>query len=463
MINKWLKGLTGKSASQNTVEHKEQDEGHKKEAQKKVAKDEPEGRTSRGGKNKQSSQRKAKPVKTWDISQFQVEPAEGKTRFHDFDLPLSVMHAIADLGFQYCSPIQAQSLPHTLEGHDAIGKAQTGTGKTAAFLITILSDLLKNPIEEQRFQSEPRALIIAPTRELVMQIGKDAEQLCQYAGLHVATLIGGMDYAKQQRDMNSKVVDIVVATPGRLLDFQKRGDLHLDLVELLVIDEADRMLDMGFIPQVRSIIRSTPQKTHRQTLLFSATFTDNIMRLIEQWTHEPVSIEIEPERVATDSVDQRVYLCSGQEKFSLLKNILAEDEVESAIIFANRRDQVRRLEERLRKGGLRCGMLSGEVAQNKRTKTLEDFRSGKINVLVATDVAGRGIHIDGISHVFNFTLPEDPEDYVHRIGRTGRAGKKGVSISFVCEDDAFNLPAIEELLGEKLPCTSPPESMLKHR
>lgn len=463
MITKWLKGIKGKAVSQEAAAQTQHKAPEKtpQNVSKKAQEDKPGGGgADKQQKSQQRPERKAKPAKVWDLSQFPVEPEEGKIRFHDFDLPVPLMHAIADLGFQYCSPIQAQSLPDTLAGHDVIGKAQTGTGKTAAFLITIINDLLKKPIDEQRYQSEPRALIIAPTRELVIQIGKDAELLCKHAGLHVATLIGGMDYAKQQRDMNRKAVDIVVATPGRLLDFQKRGDLHLDLVELLVIDEADRMLDMGFIPQVRSIIRATPPKTHRQTLLFSATFTDDIMRLIEQWTFEPVRIEIEPDNVATDTVDQRVYLCSGQQKFTLLKNILAENEVESAIIFANRRDQVRRLEERLRKSGVRCGMLSGEVAQNKRTKTLEDFRNGRINVLVATDVAGRGIHIDGISHVFNFTLPEDPEDYVHRIGRTGRAGKTGISISFVCEDDAFNLPAIEELLGDKLPCTSPPESML---
>jgi ATP-dependent RNA helicase RhlB len=195
-------------------------------------------------------------------------------------------------------------------------------------------------------------------------------------------------------------------------------------------------------------------------LLFSATFTDEVMRLTEQWTEDPVKIEIEPDHVATDSVDQRLYMVSSQQKFTLLKNILSQSEVESAIIFANRRDQTRRLEEKLRRGGFKCGLLSGEIAQNKRTRTLEDFRSGKINVLVATDVAGRGIHIDNVSHVFNFTLPEDPEDYVHRIGRTGRAGKSGVSISFVCEDDAFNIPGIEAMLGEKLSCVSPPEDLL---
>ena len=214
---------------------------------------------------------------------------------------------------------------------------------------------------------------------------------------------------------------------------------------------------MGFIPQVKRIIRLTPSKQSRQTLLFSATFTDDIIRLTEQWTFEPVNIEIEPENVATDNVDQRVYLVEEREKFQILQRIIRMPEAESVIVFANRRDQTRRLHERLRKSGIRCGLLSGEIPQNKRTQTLAQFKDGTIQVLVATDVAGRGIHVDGISHVVNFTLPEDPEDYVHRIGRTGRAGATGTSISFASEDDAFLLPEIEKLLGNKLACEQPPE------
>ncbi len=410
---------------------------------------------------KKHGQSRSKPKQaSWSIEQFQVPEEEGKTRFHDLDLDDRLMHGIADQGFQYCSPIQAGSLPQTLQGHDVIGKAQTGTGKTAAFLITIINDLLNNPIEEERFSGEPRALIIAPTRELVVQIGEDAKGLCKHTGLKVATLIGGMDYQKQLHQLQNHLVDIVVASPGRLLDFQSRRDLFLDHVELLVIDEADRMLDMGFIPQVRRIVRSTPRRESRQTLLFSATFTSEVLSLSEQWTFEPITIEIEPESVATDTVDQRVYIVSTEDKYKLLHNILKQPEVESAIIFANRRDQTRKLHERLQRAGIKCGMLSGEVAQNKRSKTLQDFKDGKLKVLVATDVAGRGIHVKGISHVINYTLPEDPEDYVHRIGRTGRAGATGTSISFACEDDAFLLPTIEELLGDKLPCTQPPEGLL---
>lgn len=352
-------------------------------------------------------------------------------------------------------------MPHTLQGHDAIGKAQTGTGKTAAFLITIFNDLLENPPQSERFLGEPRALVIAPTRELVMQIAADAEELAKYTGLNVATLIGGMDYQKQLNRLNNHVVDLVVATPGRLLDFMGRRDLYLDHIEILVLDEADRMLDMGFIPQVKRIVRATPHKDNRQTLLFSATFTQDIINLSNQWTFEPVTVEIEPESVAADAVDQKVYLVSSEQRYRVLTNLLRSEAAVSVIIFANRRDQVRRLHERLRKSGVAAGILSGEVAQAKRTKTLEQFKRGDIKVLVATDVAGRGIHVDGVSHVVNYNLPEDPEDYVHRIGRTGRAGATGVSISFASEDDAFLLPDLEALLGSRLECTHPPEDLLR--
>jgi len=380
--------------------------------------------------------------------------------FGSLDLAPSLMRGIEGLGFEKCSPIQAQILPHTLEGHDAIGKAQTGTGKTAAFLITLFNDLLNNPIEGERYLAEPRAVILAPTRELVMQIADDARQLGKYTGVSTVTLIGGADYAKQLAKVNDRVTDIVVATPGRLIDFIQRGDMYLDRVESLVLDEADRMLDMGFIPQVKRIVRSTPRKEDRQTLLFSATFSQDIINLAQQWTFDPITVEIEPERVATENVDQRVYLLESRDRLNVLKRILAMPEATSVIVFANRRDVVRKVHERLQRQGLDCGILSGEIAQVRRTKTLERFKSGKLRVLIATDVAGRGIHVDGVSHVVNYDLPEDPEDYVHRIGRTGRAGEKGVSISFASEDDAFLLPEIEALLGESLKCTQVPEELL---
>ena len=434
---------------------------HKTQAQSKA-----EGEASAATPGKRPKKRRRRTAKSkaaapaWSLEDFQVETREGETRFHDLSLRDELMHGIADLGFQYCSPIQASILPHTLQGHDAIGKAQTGTGKTAAFLITIFNDLLCHPIEGERFVGEPRALVIAPTRELVMQIAADAQELAAHTGLQVATLIGGMDYQKQLNRLSNHVVDLVVATPGRLLDFMGRRDLYLDHVEILVLDEADRMLDMGFIPQVKRIVRATPHKEHRQTLLFSATFTQDIINLSQQWTFQPIKVEIEPESVATDSVDQKVYLVSSQQRYRVLNNLLRSEEATSVIVFANRRDQVRRLHERLRKSGVACGILSGEIPQVKRSRTLEQFKQGAIKVLVATDVAGRGIHVSGVSHVVNYNLPEDPEDYVHRIGRTGRAGATGTSISFASEDDAFLLPDLEALLGSRLECTHPPQELL---
>lgn len=396
----------------------------------------------------------------WDISMFPVAREEGKTRFHDFDLETPLMHAIADLGFSYCSPIQAQSLPYALKGRDVVGKAQTGTGKTAAFLTAIIDDLLKNPIAEKRYAGEARALVIAPTRELVIQIAEDAKLLCKHTDLKIHTLVGGMDYVKQQRHLHNDLVDILVATPGRLLDFCGNKDVYLDQLEMLVIDEADRMLDMGFIPQVRQIVRQAPRREDRQTLFFSATFTDEVRNLVEQWTYEPVTVDIQPESVATDSVTQHVYLSSTEEKYTLLYNLIQQENAESMIVFANRRDECRDLQEKLQRHGIKAGLLSGEIAQNKRVSTLDAFKDGTIKVLVATDVAGRGIHISGISHVVNFTLPEEPEDYVHRIGRTGRAGKLGTSISFACEDDAFRLEPLQTLLGKDIKCEQPPEHLL---
>ena len=271
--------------------------------------------------------------KKWELSEFQVPVVEGKTRFHDLDLPLDVMHAIADLGFEYCSPIQAQSLPYALNSQDVVGKAQTGTGKTAAFLLAIIDDFIKNPLEQQRYAGEARALILAPTRELVIQIAEDAKLLTKYTDLEVHALVGGMDYQKQQRDAQNRMVDILVATPGRLLDFCSNKDVHLDQIEVLVIDEADRMLDMGFIPQIRRIIGQTPKKTHRQTLLFSATFTQDVLSLVDQWTVDPITVEIQPDSVATGSVTQYVYLAAADEKYTLLYNILKQDDVESLMVF----------------------------------------------------------------------------------------------------------------------------------
>ncbi|MBW1802708.1 MAG: DEAD/DEAH box helicase, partial [Deltaproteobacteria bacterium] len=344
----------------------------------------------------------------WAVSQFKVPPVEGKTRFHDFDLPDPLLHAICDLGFEYCTPIQAEILPSSLSGKDANGRAQTGTGKTAAFLITVITRMLLNPIQGKRQPGTPRVLIIAPTRELVLQISEEARQLSKYCDLKTVSVFGGMDYVKQRTQLGAGPVDIIVATPGRLLDFQRRRDINLKKIEVLIIDEADRMLDMGFIPDIRKIIYATPPKDKRQTLLFGATLTEAITRLASQWTRNPVIVEIEPEKVAIDTVEQIVYTVTAGEKFALLFNIIDKEDLHRVLVFCNRRDEVRRLAETLTRHGINCSVLSGEVPQQKRIRRLEDFKNGKIRVLVATDVAGRGIHIEGMDHVVNFKLPHDP-------------------------------------------------------
>lgn len=397
----------------------------------------------------------------WIPANFAVDKVDGKQRFHDFSLPDELMQGIADLGFQYCTPIQAATIEHALQGRDIIGKAQTGTGKTAAFLVGIITDLLDFSYTHKRKLAEPRALIIAPTRELALQIAADAELLCKHTSLYVISMVGGMDYTKQRKELASRPVDIIVATPGRLIDFVRSKEVDLSNVEMLVLDEADRMLSMGFIPDVRTIIRSTPRKgEERQTLLYSATFTDEVMNLANQWTDNPVVVEMESERKTTDSVNQQVFLVEKKDKYKLLRNYIMQNNIERVIVFCNRRHQTRDLAEKLKKDGLRAALMSGEIPQHKRVKTLDDFKTGKIQVMVATDVAGRGIHVDGVSHVINYHLPEDADDYVHRIGRTGRAGSTGISICFACEDDSFMIPEIEQETGVKLNCIHPTEALL---
>jgi ATP-dependent RNA helicase RhlB len=422
-------------------------------------------------REKDKSQRKPRPKRrrskkrlrvddTWDISQFQVPPAEGKVRFHDLDLPDEIMHAVFDLGFQYCTPIQAEIMPSALAGRDASGQAQTGTGKTAAFLISNITNLIRNPIVGKRRSGSPRVLIIVPTRELVLQVTEEARTLSKYHPIGIVSIFGGMDYQKQKRRITERTVDMIVATPGRLLDFYEHGDLRLDKVESLVIDEADRMLDMGFIPQVRRIVRGTPPNHKRQTLLFSATLTSEVARLSSQWTTDPVIVEIEPEQVEVDTVDQIVYLVTTSEKIALVYNIITRQNLNRVIIFCNRKDETRRLADVMSQYRINCAALSGDVPQKKRIETLENFRAGNIRVLIATDVAGRGLHVEGISHVINYTLPNNPENYVHRIGRTGRAGATGTSVSFACEEDSFQIPAIEKFIGHGLHCTQPDKDWL---
>jgi len=391
----------------------------------------------------------------WSLDDFPVPEEPGRDRFHDFALPLPLMHAIGDLGFHYCTPIQSEVLPYSLADYDVTGQAQTGTGKTAAFLITILTRQWEYPLDDSRPSGTPRALVLAPTRELALQIESDAKSVAKYLDTHIVSVVGGMDFNKQRDALAEAPVDLLVATPGRLLDFINRRVIDLSRVEILVIDEADRMLDMGFIPDVRRIVYKTPHKRHRQTLFFSATFNDDVMRLAASWTLQPIHVAIEPDQIAVDTVDQKFWTVAAENKAKLLTELVAKKHLTRVMVFANRRDKTRALYEYLHDHGVSCEMLSGEVPQRKRLSTLDSFKRGKIQVLVATDVAGRGIHVEDVSHVINFDLPDDPEDYVHRIGRTGRAGATGVSISFVSENDAFNLPALEEFLGAPVTCTQP--------
>lgn len=396
-----------------------------------------------------------------DIETSQESQVEPQLTFAEYDLHPDLNKAIAALGFTAPTPIQAKTLPFTLEGADIIAQAQTGTGKTAAFLISSMQQMLKEPYEGERFNGEPRLLVLAPTRELVMQIAADAEALSRYTHFNVLTLIGGTDYDKQKNILRNEIVDILVATPGRLIDFLGSKDVDLREVEVLVLDEADRMLDMGFINDVRKIVHATPHKPFRQTLFFSATFNEETNKLAHSWTLYPHEIRIESDQLTADTIEQITYLVTEEEKLTLLYNLLVREDWLKVIVFANRRDETRALFELLEKLGLPAAIMSGEIDQKKRIRTIEKFKSGEIQVLVATDVAGRGLHVDDVSQVVNYALPETPDDYVHRIGRTGRAGQLGTSVSFATEEEAFSIPDIEAHLGVKFRCEYPSPELLE--
>ncbi|MEJ2033961.1 MAG: DEAD/DEAH box helicase, partial [Deltaproteobacteria bacterium] len=346
----------------------------------------PANRPQGGRKKKPSSRPRRKPKKPasapetspWDPTLFQVPAAKGKTRFQDLDLPDEILHAIYDLGFEYCTPIQAEILPPVLVGKDAFGKAQTGTGKSAAFLIAIFTRLMRHSVPQGTKNGQPRALILAPTRELVVQITRDAEDLGKYSPVNTLAVFGGIDYEKQKQALKQERIDVLIATPGRLLDYARRKVVRLDQVEILVIDEADRLLDMGFIPDVRQIINQTPYKDKRQTMLFSATLTPQIGHLAAQWTREPITVEIEPEQVAAESVEQIVYLATSEEKFTVLYNLITQKDLDRVIVFCNRKDVTRKVRDKLYQHGISCALLSGDVPQNKRMRTLDNFKNGKI-------------------------------------------------------------------------------------
>lgn len=389
-----------------------------------------------------------------------VPVAEGKIRFLDLPIHPDVQFGIQRLGFQYCTPIQALTLPPLFENRDIAGKAQTGTGKTAAFLISTFTRLLNHPLAGDRKPGSVRALVMAPTRELAIQIHKDAEALGVFTGLRSVVVFGGMDHEKQRRSLNAPV-DLLIGTPGRIIDYSRGGSLDFSKTEVLVIDEADRMLDMGFIPDVKRIVAQLPKKADRQTMLFSATLDDSILRLSAGWLVEPVIIDSEPENLVSTNIEQTFYSVLREDKLALLLHVITHDEFDRMLIFGNRKDVNLRLQEDLERYGISVPILSGDIPQDRRIKILERFRSGEEKIVIATDVAARGIHVDDVSIVVNYDLPERAEDYVHRIGRTGRAGRLGKSISFLCEYGAYNLPEIEKLLDQTFSSTQPEEEMLK--
>ncbi|MBW2477044.1 MAG: DEAD/DEAH box helicase [Deltaproteobacteria bacterium] len=376
-------------------------------------------------------------------------------RFTDLDLPAEVLEGINAAGFSELTPVQVETIPLALSGHDVAAQAQTGTGKTAAFLIALFSRLLTDHQGERR---NPRALILAPTRELVLQIFADATGLGANCPFKIQPIFGGVDYEKQRQALKDGV-DVIVATPGRLIDYYKQQVFKLDQIEVVVIDEADRMFDMGFIKDLRYILRKLPSFQTRQTMLFSATLSQRVMELAYEFTDLAKKVHIEPEQVAAERVEQKLYHVAYREKFALLMGLLKRDsELQRVMIFTNTKREAESVANRLKVNGFKAAVISGDIPQRKRMRLLQDFKESRLHFLVATDVASRGLHIDEVTHVINYDLPQDPEDYVHRIGRTARAGAAGKAVSFVDEDLVFHLADIEEYLGSKIPSYFPEDA-----
>src|ERR1700723_3416973 len=373
-----------------------------------------------------------------------------KLTFESLEIPESVKRGIADLGYIRCTPIQAQTLPLALAGHDVAGQAQTGTGKTAAFLIALFNRLLTHERVPNRPANAPRAIVIAPTRELAVQIHSDAEAIGKYLDLKLAIVFGGVDYEKQRRTLEEGV-DVLIGTPGRIIDYFKQHVFDLRAIQVAVLDEADRMFDLGFIKDIRFILRRLPHPTERLNMMFSATLSHRVMELAYEHMNNPELIRIEPDKMTVDRVRQVLYFPSTEEKIPLLMGLLRRIDARRTMVFVNTRRVAEVLERTLTANGFVAQALSGDVPQTKRLKMMRDFHNGEIAVLIATDVASRGLHIPDVSHVFNFDLPNDAEDYVHRIGRTARAGAEGDAISFGCEEYAISLPDIERYIGHQIP------------
>jgi ATP-dependent RNA helicase RhlB len=371
--------------------------------------------------------------------------------FSSFELHPALLAGLEAAGFTRCTPIQALTLPVTLPGRDVAGQAQTGTGKTLAFLVTVINRLLSRPALAERKPEDPRALILAPTRELAIQIHKDAVKFGADLGLKFALVYGGVDYDKQ-RALLQAGADVIIATPGRLIDYVKQHKVvSLHACEVCVLDEADRMFDLGFIKDIRFLLRRMPACTERQTLLFSATLSHRVLELAYEHMNDPEKIVVESEYITNSKVRQLMYYPADDEKIPLLLGLLSRSEGARTMVFVNTKAFVERVARALDRAGYRVGVLSGDVPQKKRESLLKKFQAGQLELLVATDVAARGLHIDGVSHVYNYDLPFDAEDYVHRIGRTARLGAEGDAISFACERYAMSLPDIEAYIEQKIP------------
>ncbi|MCC8541572.1 ATP-dependent RNA helicase RhlB [Xanthomonas euvesicatoria] len=371
--------------------------------------------------------------------------------FSSFDLHPALIAGLESAGFTRCTPIQALTLPVALPGGDVAGQAQTGTGKTLAFLVAVMNRLLIRPALADRKPEDPRALILAPTRELAIQIHKDAVKFGADLGLRFALVYGGVDYDKQ-RELLQQGVDVIIATPGRLIDYVKQHKVvSLHACEICVLDEADRMFDLGFIKDIRFLLRRMPERGTRQTLLFSATLSHRVLELAYEHMNEPEKLVVETESITAARVRQRIYFPSDEEKQTLLLGLLSRSEGARTMVFVNTKAFVERVARTLERHGYRVGVLSGDVPQKKRESLLNRFQKGQLEILVATDVAARGLHIDGVKYVYNYDLPFDAEDYVHRIGRTARLGEEGDAISFACERYAMSLPDIEAYIEQKIP------------
>ncbi|MGB5580689.1 MAG: DEAD/DEAH box helicase [Woeseia sp.] len=380
-------------------------------------------------------------------------------RFDSLDLHPDLRAGIKATGFEFCTPIQAQTLPLALDNKDVAGQAQTGTGKTAAFLIAAFQRMLNVPRPDSDAQKQPRTFILAPTRELAVQIAADAEDLGKHAGFKIGLAYGGTDYEKQRRTIQDGI-DMLVGTPGRIIDYYKQGVFRLDEVQVAILDEADRMFDLGFIKDIRYLLRKLPPPDQRLNMLFSATLSQRVMELAYEHMNEPELIRVEPDKMTADRVRQAIFFPANEDKLPLLVGLIREMGAGRIMVFVNMKRDAEKVQAYLQENAINALAISGDVPQNKRQNMLKRFQSGELQVLIGTDVASRGLHVPDVQYVINYDLPNDREDYVHRIGRTARAGAAGDAISFGCETYVESLPDIEDYIGHKIPVANYDHALL---